>query len=96
MFRLTTWKQIKIIAIFKSHNGRFRKNLHLLAVIQFNGMSFAMTMAINNCDSHSVLHRQEIYSLQWVILCAMMHVRAATKWYFREGGGQNDITSCCT
>jgi len=31
---------IKIIAIFKSHNGRFRQNLRLLASIQFNGMSF--------------------------------------------------------
>jgi len=28
-------------------------------------------MTINNCDSQSVLHRQEIYSPQWLILCVM-------------------------
>jgi len=28
---LKTVKRIKIIAIFKSHNGRFRQNSHLLA-----------------------------------------------------------------
>jgi len=31
-------------------------------------------MTINCCDSQSALHRQEIYSHQWVILCVMMHV----------------------
>ena len=31
-------------------------------------------MTINNCDSQSALHRHEIYSPQWVILCVMMHV----------------------
>jgi len=29
-------------------------------------------MTINNCDSQSALHRQEIYSPQWLILCVMM------------------------
>jgi len=28
---------------------------------------------VNNCDSQSALHRQEIYSPQWLILCVMMH-----------------------
>jgi len=28
-------------------------------------------MTINNCDSQSALHRQEIYSPQWLILCVM-------------------------
>jgi len=28
-------------------------------------------MTINNCDSQSVLRRQEIYSPQWLILCVM-------------------------
>jgi len=31
-------------------------------------------MTINNCDSQSPLHKQEIYSSQWLILCVMMHV----------------------
>ena len=31
-------------------------------------------MIINNCDSQSALHRQEIYSPQWLTLCVMMHV----------------------
>jgi len=31
-------------------------------------------MTINNCDSRSALHRQEIYSLQRLILCVTMHV----------------------
>jgi len=29
-------------------------------------------MTINNCDSQSALHGQEIYSRQWRILCVMM------------------------
>jgi len=47
------------------------QNLHLLAAIQFNGMSFwlqiVITMPIDNCDSQSARHRQEIYSPQWLI-----------------------------
>jgi len=31
-------------------------------------------MTINNCDSQSALHRQEIYSPEWFVSCAMMHV----------------------
>jgi len=31
-------------------------------------------MTINNCDSRSSLHWQEIYSPQWLILGAMTHV----------------------
>jgi len=35
---LETCMYIKIIAIFKSRNGRFRQNSHLFAAIQFNLM----------------------------------------------------------
>jgi len=31
-------------------------------------------LTINNCDSQIVLHRQEINSPDWLILCVMMHV----------------------
>jgi len=31
-------------------------------------------MTINNCEGHTALHRQDIYSPQWRILCVMMHV----------------------
>ena len=34
------FKHIKIIAIFKSRDGRFRQNSNLLAAIQFNAMRF--------------------------------------------------------
>jgi len=50
----------------------------VLAAILIDGMNFynsnVIMMTINNCDSQSALHRQEIYSPQWLILCAMMHV----------------------
>jgi len=35
-----TCKHIKVIAIIKSFNGRFRQNSHLLTRIQYNEMSF--------------------------------------------------------
>jgi len=31
-------------------------------------------MAVNKCDSQITLHRQEIDSPKWLILCVMMHV----------------------
>jgi len=34
-----------------------------------------ITMTVNNCDSQSALHRQEIYPLPWIVLCVMMHVK---------------------
>jgi len=30
-------------------------------------------VTINNCDSQSALHKQEIYSPKWLILFVMMH-----------------------
>jgi len=45
--------------------------------IQFNANEFLqiiIMMIINNCDSQSALHMQEIYSPQWLISCVMMHV----------------------
>jgi len=41
----------------------------------FNGMSFylqiVIRMTVNNCDSQSALHMQEIYSHEWSVLCVM-------------------------
>jgi len=52
-------------------------NSHLFIAIQFIGMSFYLQIA-SRCNEQlwltSALHRQEIYSPQWLILCVMVHV----------------------
>jgi len=37
-------------------------------------LEIVITMTINNCDSQSALHMQDISPPQWFILCLMVHV----------------------
>jgi len=57
---------------------RFRRNSQLLTATPFTAMSFqlqaVLTMTANSCDSQSPLNREEIYLLQRLVLCVMMHV----------------------
>jgi len=49
-------------------------NSHLFTPIQFIGMSFWLQIASRRQWTRSALHRQDIYSPQWLILCVMVHV----------------------